>query len=369
MTSAADRAIGSRRRAGTSATRFPARLVYAFPLLILAAACSRGGSPAASDPAPFELAGRTMGTTWSVKLPADREGRVEGLREELVAELEAVEDAMSTYRPESELCRFNRAPAGLVSASPELASVVANALEVGRASGGAFDVTVGPIVDLWGFGAGPGERRAPSAEDLEAARRLVGLDRLGAIRAGAVGGPSLEKATDGLRVDLSGIAKGHGVDRLAARLAARGEANWFINVGGEIRAAGRRSAAREWKVAVERPSEGRQLALAEYPLRDRAMATSGDYRNFFVENGRRFSHTIDPRTGRPIEHALAQVSVVATDCETADAWATALDVLGPVEGPRLAEERGLAALFLVRREDGGFDEVATTAFRRFAAGS
>lgn len=314
---------------------------------------------AAPPPSPIVLGGETMGTTWTLKL-AELPLGVE--RAELLAEielvLERVNDEMSTYRPNSELSRFNDGAANSwIEVSPSTASVVARAIEIGRLSGGALDVTVGPLVDLWGFGADPRPGRVPSVDELTAARAAVGLDLLEV----QLDPPALRKLAPGLRVDLSSIAKGEGVDRVAALLEARGVQSWLIEIGGEMHARGLKARDRPWSVAIERPTSGQRAIAKVIPLRDIAIATSGDYRNFFEEDGVRYSHLLDPRTGAPVRHRLASVSVLADNCRDADAWATALDVLGPDEGYAVAVEQGLAALLLVREGD-GFRELASPAF-------
>lgn len=304
-----------------------------------------------------------MGTTWSVKLAELPRGvAAEELQSEIDALLELVNDQMSTYRPGSELSRFNSAQTTeWFPVSAETASTVTRAIEIGRRADGALDVTVGPLVDLWGFGSDPRPGRVPSVDELSAAREIAGLDRLQA----RLDPPALRKADPRMRVDLSAIAKGDGVDRVGALLDARGLSAWLVEIGGEMSARGRKRSDDPWTIAIEKPiSEGRAIATV-LPLEDLALATSGDYRNFFEENGIRYSHTIDPRTGAPIRHGLASVSVFAATCRDADGWATALDVLGPDQGYDRAVEEDLAALFFVR-EAGGFREIATPAYlRRF----
>ncbi|MEE9393436.1 MAG: FAD:protein FMN transferase [Planctomycetota bacterium] len=333
-------------------------VVMSYVLLLLAlVAC--GDSSSASKP-PRSFGGATMGSTWIVKIPESAlEGKnVDGLFAGAKAVLKAVNAEMSTYLPNSELSRFNASSStDWQACSTDLAGVVKRSLAIGVESGGAMDVTLGPVVNLWGFGPGNPKREVPHDAALTLARERTGLDRLKF----RVEPPALRKTHSSLYVDLSASAKGHGVDRVAMFLESEGIHSYFVEVGGELRARGKKDNGSPWRVAIERPQDiGRGLQrLIE--IGDRAIATSGDYRNFFKEEGRRFSHTIDPRTGRPVVHSLASVSVVHERCESADAWATALMVLGPVKGYELALERNLVAFFIVRRES-GFEELRSPAF-------
>ena len=302
------------------------------------------------------LSGPTMGTIFTVKVTAD--DLDEAGRRQLAAKVQEVVDevdgAMSTYKPESEISRFNRHGTEPFEASPELAAVMTEAQEVARLSGGAFDITVGPLVDAWGFGPGPAAGR-PSEKRLAELMAVTGWEKL---KIDSVQG-LLHKTRADLRCDLSAIAKGYAVDRVALSLDGAGFRDYMVEIGGEVRTRGRNAARRVWRIGVERPDEsGREVQVA-VALADAAMATSGDYRNFREFDGDRVTHTIDPRTGYPVTHDLASVSVISQSCMTADSLATALDVLGPEEGWALAKEAELAALFLVRTTDGGFDELRT----------
>jgi len=292
-----------------------------------------------------------MGTTYTVKIVRPRAGIPENdaLHKAIEAELDTVDRAMSTYRDDSELSRFNASTStDWFEVSPETAEVVALALRIGRASGGAYDVTVEPLVRLWNFGAHPSAADAvPSDEAIEKAMKLVGQEHL-AVRFDP---PALKKDLPGLRVDLSSIAKGDAVDRVAQLLDAGGCENYMVEVGGEVRARGHNASGRPWQIAIERPGDGPKQVYRVVPLAGRAMATSGDYRNYFERDGRRYSHLIDPRTGRPITHRLASATVLADDCAEADAWATALLILGPESGMKLAEQEGITTDFLIREGD------------------
>ena len=326
--------------AGTLAVA--ARLAVPGSVLAIAGCGSAG-----SRDAMTRVAGPTMGTAYRVSLPQRLSvEETASVRAGVETALGRVDALMSTYRSESELSRFNTAVAGeWVEIAPDTATVMEEALRAGSKSGGAFDITVGPLVDLWGFGPGAADD-VPSDEAIADASALTGLD---ALEFDSVRGMS--KTRDGLMVDLSGVAKGHAVDLVAAYLSSEGLDNFLIDVGGELKARGRKADGTPWRVGIERPVAGQRQVQRVIAMEGGAVATSGDYRNFFERDGRRYSHTIDPRSGRPVAHKLASVSVIADSAMTADALSTALMVMGPEEGLALAERLNLPALFLSRSGD------------------
>ena len=313
----------------------------------------------------LRLQGETMGTTWSVQVvqpPADLDPAA--LESRIRARLDAVNAAMSTYDPSSELSRFNASSGqDWFPVSVGLARVVALALEISDLSGGAFDVTVGPLVNLWGFGPGAVRADLPSKADVDEALARVGHQHLDVRPAD----PALRKAMPGLYVDLSAIAKGYGVDEVAGVLEAQGLTDYLVEIGGELHGRGLNAKGQPWRIAIERPDSGVRKVFAVVPLRSLSMATSGDYRNFFEVDGQRYSHTIDPATGWPVRHRLASVTVLDASCARADALATALLVLGPDRGLALAEQLGIAAL-LILREDDDYRAIASPAFEAAIAG-
>jgi thiamine biosynthesis lipoprotein len=319
------------------------------PSLLLLALLLLGVAGCGPREHTLTLAGGTMGTTWSVQIahpPGDLDQAA--LQEGIASALADVNDRMSTYQADSELSRFNAAETtDWLPVSAELARLVGTALAVSADTDGAFDVTVGPLVNLWGFGPEVKADQIPAETEIDAARERTGWRKLQT----RTEPPALRKSRTDLYVDLSAIAKGHGVDRLAEVLDAAGIADYLVEIGGELRGRGVNGQGEPWRIAIERPDPGRRAALRVVALQDQAMATSGDYRNFFELDGRRYSHSIDPATGRPVDHALASVTVLAERCADADAWATALLVLGPARGLALADEHGLAALFIERIDD------------------
>ena len=305
-----------------------------------------------------EFTGLTMGTSWSVlinaqTLPLPRQQ----LKLQFDAILNRVNGEMSTYLPESELSQINNLnSAAPIPVSPSLMQVLQAAREVSRATQGAFDVTVAPLINLWGFGPEQ-DFTVPKEEQIDAALRLVGYEQL-RLNPAAL---TLEKARGGISIELSAIAKGHGVDQVADYLDSLQLDDYLVEIGGEIRARGVNRERVPWQIGIEQPVAGQRTVRRIIRLDNMAMATSGDYRNFFEQDGIRYSHTIDPRTGRPVSHSLVSMTVLHSSAMLADAWATGLLVLGPEQGYATAQENGLAAYFIVH-EDEGFGEKFTSGF-------
>lgn len=337
------------RRYRVALRLFPCVLV----LLFLAPACSGPSRDRVS------LSGLTMGTTWSVDVAGARADRRK-LNEDIAAVLDDVNRKMSTYLPDSELSRLNRAPGGTwFPLSDELYRVIREALRVGAETGGAFDITIGPAVNLWGFG--PDKHTAiPAAADIEAALAETGPGKI-ELRSSP---PALRKHDARVYLDLSGIAKGYAVDRIASLLERAGFRDFLVDIGGEVRARGKSARGDVWRIGIEKPITGARAVERIIDLDNIAMATSGDYRNYFVNNGVRYSHTIDPRNGRPVSHNLVSVTVLHPAAMTADALATGLLVLGPERGLDLARQLGLA-VFFISRSDHGFTERYTEPFTWF----
>lgn len=318
-------------------------------LLVALAACGNSGREFPVQ----ELLGSTMGTTFSVKIVAPPpELDLVLLQRDVQDTLNAVNELMSTYIEESALSQFNSSDSMDWQDVPsELCHAVEAAQVVSEFTDGAFDVTVGPLVDLWGFGpAGSGP--TPPAEDaIASAMTQVGYRKLHV----DCSIPALRKDAPGLRIDLSAFAKGHAVDLVADLLDNRELPNYLVEIGGEMRMRGINARSEAWAIAVETPTRQARSVQTVVSVTNSAMATSGDYRNFFEHDGRFYSHTIDPRTGSPITHEAASVTVIADTAAFADAAATALLVLGPQAGLELAERESIAAYFLLRLGD-EFDE-------------
>ena len=291
--------------------------------------------------------GETMGTTFRVVWSSrDRAGAADRIRRAIDEILEQVDRQMSTYRPDSEIRRFADAPAGdWFPVAPETEAVVREALALAELTGGAFDPTVAPLVDLWGFGPAGRRSSPPDSAAIAAARRRIGWEQVETRSAP----PALRRTAADVSLDLSAIAKGHGVDRIGTLLDAAGADRYLVDIGGEVRVLGDGPSGTGWRVELESPEAAGAGAREPGSLciRSGAVATSGTYRNEFDANGVHFHHAIDPRTGYPTRHGGVQVTTVAETCQTADGRATALLVLGPQEGSSLAEKEGWAARFLV----------------------
>jgi len=302
------------------------------------------------------MAGATMGTTWSLKvsLPDGAPTAwVDAIRDTVQSRLDRIESLMSTWDSTSELSRFNRSRStSATPLSPETIAVMAIAAEVGERSGGALDVTVAPLVAAWGFGPEGAEEPGPPPPSVrDSLRARVGLDRLRLdVEAGTAA-----KSHPGVVVDLSAVAKGYALDIAAEGVARMGADAFALEVGGEVRAQGAKPDGSSWRVAVEAPTPESRTVFRVLDLLNEAIASSGDYRNSYEIDGVRYGHILDPRSGLPVRWQGYSVSVLHPEAVRADAWATALSVLGPDEGLALAESLGLSALFVVGVEGGRYE--------------
>uniref|UniRef100_UPI0035C6DEEF FAD:protein FMN transferase n=1 Tax=Serratia quinivorans TaxID=137545 RepID=UPI0035C6DEEF len=313
-------------------------------------------------PEQVNLDGKTMGTSYSVRyVTGDDTPSAAKMQAEIDKRLELVNDQMSTYRPDSELSRFNASrvvdkPFPVSAATTE---VVLEALRINRVTDGALDVTVGPLVNLWGFGPEGRPDKVPSAAELERRRAWTGIDKL------SVQGNALVKSIPELYVDLSSIAKGYGVDVIAQYLQSQQVKNYMVDIGGEVRTRGHNGEKKPWRIAIERPTAGmEQKAQLVIQPGEMSIATSGDYRNYFEQDGVRYSHTIDPVTGKPIHHHLVSVTVLSPTCMAADGLSTGLNVLGPERGMALANLMGIPVFMIVKTAK-GFEERYSEAFKPY----
>jgi len=285
----------------------------------------------------MSFAGQTMGTDWSVRIVSPPAGTATAIQ----TVLDRVVAQMSNWEHGSDISRFNRAmPGRWQMLPPEFTVVLAAALEIACASNGAFDPTTGTLADLWGFGPAGAVTGTPDAGAIAAALAEAGHDGL-ELDTLALRGRRMRRAS----LDFSGIAKGFGVDQVAEMLLARGVDHFLVNVGGELRGAGLKPDGQPWWVDLETPP-GVAMPITRVALHALSIATSGDYRRWWDHGGRRYTHSIDPRTGRPIDNDVRSVTVLHPSCMRADAWATALTVLGPKVGMALADTQGLAALIV-----------------------
>ncbi len=291
------------------------------------------------------LNGATMGTRWSALVYAPPATAIDALKAALSRSVDRVDLQMSTWKPESDLMRFNAAPPDTwVSLPAELMQVLERGLEIGRASGGAFDIGVGAMVNAWGFGP---ERSGPDTELVRQSLRVRLPPTHDVVELDRPGGRARSHAP--VALDLSGIAKGFAVDEMMRTIEAFDIPGALVSLDGEVKARGTRAGGAPWLVAVEKPDFAMRSPLGVIALCNQAVATSGDYRHWVDIGGRRLSHTMDRTRGGPADNGTASVSVVAESCMDADAWATAFMVLGPAEGEALARKQGLDALFVQRR--------------------
>lgn len=304
------------------------------------------------------LNGATMGTTFTIKFPDSGNVDVDELELAVKTRLYEINKLMSTYDPESELSRFNQHRyASAFTISDETALVLREAIRLGALSDGVLDVTVGPLVNLWGFGPTKRPEKIPTAQDVQQVREYVGLNKL------SLKGNQLTKSHALVYVDLSTIAKGYGVDQLAELVEQQGIKDYLVEIGGEMRVSGTKWNDRQWSIAIEKPLTQERAIQKLISIGNNAIATSGDYRNYYEEDGVRYSHLIDPIVGKPIQHNTVSVAVVHPSSMVADGLATAFNVMAFEKAFAVAQENDISALFIIE-ENGQFNEIMTSAFER-----
>ncbi|MFC5740421.1 FAD:protein FMN transferase [Dyella tabacisoli] len=310
-------------------------------------------------PALHNLHGLTMGTTWSVRVVVPQSIPLDALQYGIQDQLDRVDEQMSTYKPASALSCFNAASTGWYELRAEFFEVVSHAIWLASDSGGAYDPTVGPLVNLWGFGPGQRARERPSADAIAEAHGRIGWWKIKL-------DPTTRQAFQpgGIQLDLSSVAKGYSVDQVGRWLDRMGATAWLVEVGGELKGYGIKPDGMPWRIGIERPDaaagavERVDQLECTLALSGRAIATSGDYRHHYEDGGQVYSHHIDPRDGRPVPHAVASVSVLARDALQADPLGTTMTILGPEQGLAYAEARGLAVLFILRGEHGLYERMS-----------
>ena len=308
----------------------------------------------------ISLSGNTMGTTYHIKVVRSESlPDVQLLQAEIDLALEKVNDQMSTYRPNSELSLFNQMTRNAqMEVSADTAKVVAEGIELYKITDGALDITLGPLVNLWGFGPDKRPTTIPSKEAIAEAESRTGIEYL------SLSGNKISKRNPDLYVDLSSIAKGFGVDKIAALLDKYQPQGYLVEIGGEISLRGTKPDGSLWVIAIEQPGDSATGVQQVISPKNMAMTTSGDYRNYYEEDGQRFSHLIDPRTGYPIDHRLASVTVLHEESMVADGYATAIMVLGTQASLELANREHLA-IMLIEKQDDGFKVFYSEAFKPF----
>ncbi|XBS68402.1 FAD:protein FMN transferase ApbE [Acerihabitans sp. KWT182] len=328
--------------------------------LILLAGCDK---PPPERGAAWATEGQTMGTFYRVTLASPPAAALVGLKEQIARALDGDDQELSTYRPDSVLSRFNHysgpAPQRI---SARMADLVSTALRIGAKTGGAMDITVGPLVNLWGFGPDKEPVSMPTQAQIGDAKERVGLQHLRLTE--NVEGQWLQKDLPGLYVDLSTLGEGYAADHLAALLERRGITRYLVSVGGAVISRGLSPRDKPWRVAIQKPTDREVAPQAIVDLQGHGISTSGSYRNYYELQGKRFSHIIDPVSGRPIEHRLVSATVIAATAMEADGWDTGLMVLGTEKAKTLALGEGLA-VYLITKTDGGFDAWMSPQFKSF----
>lgn len=332
---------------------FARRMLVLLPFIVLAG-CSQQ-----HDPQPQNLRGEIFGTFFEVSVGVQHEIDKDALENGILEVLHEVDRQMSNYRDDSDLNRINNAELHQpVSIPAELFYVLQKSEQVAQMSGGAFDHTVGSLINLWGFGPDGRVETAPPQAELERE-----LDRVGYHYVILDEEAQTVKRTSDLNLSLSAIAKGYGSDAVSQYLLEQGIDNHLVNIGGDIMSKGQRAPDQNWRIGIEAPNDTQQMVRHILPIEDTAMVSSGDYRNYFEEDGVRYSHTIDPTTGYPINHNLAAVTVLAENATLADGYATVLMVKGVERGVQFADKHDFAALFIVRGEE-GFETIVSERFER-----
>ena len=306
------------------------------------------------------LSGPTMGTTYNIKyIVAEGQPTPDVVQKEVDRLLEQVNDQMSTYRTDSELSLFNQSESSQpFEVSPQTATVVKEAIRLNNLTLGALDVTVGPLVNLWGFGPEARPEVVPSDNELKKRKAETGIEHL------SVNGNALSKDIPKLYVDLSTIAKGWGVDVVADYIESQGILNYMVEVGGEMRLKGLNREGVKWRIAIEKPTVDERAIQEIIEPGDMAIATSGDYRNYLEKEGVRYSHIINPQTGKPINHKVVSVTVLDKSSMTADGLATGLMVLGEDKGMKVANDNNIPVFMIVKSSD-GFIELASDAYKPY----
>lgn len=341
-------------RSALTVETFNLRIVLLFILLLLSAC----------DPSPTleRFGGPTMGSSYSIQYVRQPGGPAPGQVQAAVESiLQAIDAHYSTYRGDSTVSRFNQLPASqCLPVDADMLELVTFGQHLAEQSQGAYDLTVEPLLDLWGFGPQARALHVPDAQALAQARQRVGYRHL------RIEGENLCKDAP-IELDFNSIAAGHAVDLIAAHLQKMGIDSFLAEATGELKAVGRKPDGSPWRVALELPREDRQVARQVIAVQGLAVSTSGDYRHYFEDNGRRYSHTFDARLGRPVEHDLASVTVLDASALLADGYSTLLLILGPQQGWDFAIAHGIAAV-LVTRAEGGFVSRSTPAFERALKG-
>ena len=333
---------------------------------LLLAGCDNASTPTSSTQTATVLEGKTMGTFWRVSVVDIDKKRADELRDKIQTQLDGDDQLLSTWKNDSALMRFNlsssTAPWPVTEA---MADIVTESLRIGQKTQGAMDVTIGPLVNLWGFGPDKQPVSTPTQEQIDAAKAKTGLQHLTVIN--TAGRQYLQKDLSELYVDLSTVGEGYAADHLARLMGQEGISRYLVSVGGALSSRGMNAEGRPWRVAIQKPTDKENAVQAIVDINGHGISTSGSYRNYYELDGKRISHVIDPQTGHPINHKLVSVTVIAPTALEADGWDTGLMVLGPEKAQQVAHEQGLA-VYMIVKEGEGFKTWMSPQFRTFLVG-
>ncbi|HEP1062357.1 TPA: FAD:protein FMN transferase ApbE [Klebsiella aerogenes] len=337
-----------------------------FGLCVLLTGCDSATSPAMPKSAATVLDGKTMGTYWRVSVVGLDPAKAEDLRHKVQAQLDGDDWLLSTWKNDSALMRFNHAATTEPwPVNEAMADIVTLSLRIGAKTAGAMDITVGPLVNLWGFGPDKQPVKTPTEQQIAAAKARTGLQHLTVIN--RADKQYLQKDIADLFVDLSTVGEGYAADHLARLMEQEGIARYLVSVGGALVSRGMNGDDKPWRVAIQKPTDRENAVQAIVDINGHGISTSGSYRNYYELDGKRISHVIDPQTGHPINHKLVSVTVIAPTALEADGWDTGLMVLGPEKAQKVAHEQGLAVYMIVKEGD-GFKTWMSPQFRTFLVG-
>ena len=309
------------------------------------------------------LEGKTMGTSWRVSVVGLDDSRRQALQEKIQARLDVDDQLLSTWKSDSALMRFNQTPTTAPwPVSEEMADIVTQSLRIGEKTAGAMDITVGPLVNLWGFGPEQQPVKTPTQAQIDSARARTGLQHLTVINTASR--QYLQKDLPDLFVDLSTVGEGYAADHLARLMEQEGLPRYLVSVGGALVSRGMNSGGQPWRVAIQKPTDRENAVQAIVDINGHGISTSGSYRNYYELDGKRISHVIDPQTGRPITHNLVSVTVIAPTALEADGWDTGLMVLGREKAQQVVREQGLA-VYMISKEGDGFTTWMSPQFAGF----
>ena len=333
---------------------------------VLFSGCDSATTPATPASTATVLDGKTMGTFWRVSVIGVDEAKAQALRAKVQAQLDADDRLLSTWKNDSALMRFNHATDTRPwPVSEAMADIVTLSLRIGAKTDGAMDITVGPLVNLWGFGPDKQPVATPDAQAIAAAKARTGLQHLQVINQS--GRQFLQKDIPDLFVDLSTVGEGYAADHLARLMEQEGISRYLVSVGGALVSRGMNGEGKPWRVAIQKPTDRENAVQAIVDINGHGISTSGSYRNYYELDGKRISHVIDPQTGQPITHKLVSVTVIAPTALEADGWDTGLMVLGPEKAQQVVREEGLA-VYMIVKEGEGFKTWMSPQFRTFLVG-